>query len=66
MSEISEDIVEHIYYDRGKRDSNCKEKDMQLWHNGYDQGFSDAQEILSKKFEKMIAELIDDQKDKID
>lgn len=66
MSEISEDIVEHIYYDRGKRDSNCKEKDMQLWQNGYDQGFSDAQEILSKKFEKMIAELIDDQKDKID
>lgn len=66
MSEISEGIVEHIYYDRGKRDSNCKEKDMQLWQNGYDQGFSDAQEILSKKFEKMIAELIDDQKDKID
>jgi len=66
VSEISEDIVEHIYYDRGKRDSNCKEKDMQLWQNGYDQGFSDAQEILSKKFEKMIAELIDDQKDKID
>ena len=57
MSEISEDIVEHIYYERGKTDSNCKEKDMQLWQNGYDKGFSDAQEILSKKFEKMILEL---------
>ncbi len=30
---------------------------MQLWQNGYDKGFSDAQEILSKKFEKMILEL---------
>ena len=57
MSEISEDIVEHIYYERGKGKSNCKEKDMQLWQNGYDKGFSDAQEILSKKFEKMILEL---------
>ncbi len=57
MSEISEEITEHIYYERGKRESNCKEKDMQLWQNGYDKGFSDAQEILSKKFEKMILEL---------
>ena len=59
MSEISEEITEHIYYERGKRESNCKEKDMQLWQNGYDKGFSDAQEILSKKFEKMILELTD-------
>lgn len=59
MSEISEEITEHIYYERGKRQSNCKEKDMQLWQNGYDKGFSDAQEILSKKFEKMILELTD-------
>lgn len=66
MSEINEDIIEHIYYERGKRESNCKEKNIQLWQNGYDKGFSDAQEILSKKFEKMIAELIDKQKDKID
>ena len=61
MSEISEDIIEHIYYERGKRESNCKEKNMQLWQNGYNKGFSDAQEILSKKFEKMILELLDEQ-----
>ena len=66
MSEINEDIIEHIYYERGKSESNCKEKNIQLWQNGYDKGFSDAQEILSKKFEKMIAELTDRQKDKID
>ena len=59
MSEISEEITEHIYYERGKRQSHCQEKDMQLWQNGYDKGFSDAQEILSKKFEKMILELTD-------
>ena len=59
MSEISEDIVEHIYYERGKTESNCKEKDMQLWQNGYNKGFSDAQEILSRKFEKIILELSD-------
>jgi len=57
MGEISEDIIEHIYYERGKRDS--KVLDMQLWQNGYDKGFSDAQEILSKKFEKIILELSD-------
>ena len=59
MSEISEEITEHIYYERGKRESNCKEKDMQLWQNGYNKGFSDAQEILSRKFEKIILELSD-------
>ena len=59
MSEISEDIVEHIYYERGKTESNCKEKDMQLRQNGYNKGFSDAQEILSRKFEKIILELSD-------
>lgn len=59
MSEISEDIIEHIYYERGKTESNCKEKDMQLWQNGYNKGFSDAQEILSRKFEKIILELSD-------
>lgn len=59
MSEISEDIVEHIYYERGKTESNCKEKNMQLWQNGYNKGFSDAQEILSRKFEKIILELSD-------
>tara|TARA_Y100000589_G_C26984577_1_gene560038 strand:+ start:324 stop:539 length:216 start_codon:yes stop_codon:yes gene_type:complete len=57
MSEINDEIIEHIYYERGKEELNCKNKDMQLWQNGYDQGFSDAQEILSKKFEKMILEL---------
>ena len=32
---------------------------MRLWQSGYDKGFSDAQEILAKKFEKMISELSD-------
>ncbi len=57
MSEISEQIIEHIYHERGKTESNCKEKNMQLWQNGYNKGFSDAQEILSRKFEKIILEL---------
>jgi hypothetical protein len=66
VSEISEDIIEHIYYERGKSESNCKEKDLQLWQNGYDKGFSDAQEILSVKFEKLISELSAEQKLKDD
>ena len=66
MCEISDEITEHIYYERGKAELNRKEKKVDLWQKGYDKGFEDAQEILSKKFEKMIAELIDKQKDKTD
>jgi len=59
--DADDSIVEHIYYERGKNEckDNCTKKNMRLWQSGYDKGFSDAQEILAKKFEKMISELSD-------
>ena len=66
--DADDSIVEHIYYERGKNEckDNCTKKNMRLWQSGYDKGFSDAQEILAKKFEKMILELSDREQVSID
>jgi len=57
---MDESIVEHIYYERGKNDSknNCTKKDLQLWQDGYDKGFADAQEKLAKLFDKKLSEVL--------
>jgi hypothetical protein len=57
---MDESIVEHIYYERGKSDSkdNSTKKKLQLWQDGYDKGFADAQEKLAKLFDKKLSEIL--------
>ena len=57
---IDESIVEHIYYERGKNDSkNNSKKLLQLWQDGYNKGFADAQEKLAKLFDKKLSEVLE-------
>jgi len=55
---IDESIVEHIYYERGKKDNRTK-KDLQLWQDGYNKGFADAQEKLAKLFDEKLSEVLE-------
>lgn len=57
---MDESIVEHIYYERGKNGSkdNRTKKDLQLWQDGYNKGFADAQEKLAKLFDKKLSEVL--------
>ena len=63
-SKMDETIIEHIYYERGK-DSPSKlnrtKKDVELWQDGYNKGFSDAQEKLAKLFDKKLSEILGNQ-----
>jgi hypothetical protein len=61
---MNEAITEHIYYERGKEESselNRTKKDIDLWQDGYDKGFADAQEKLAKLFDKKLSEILDSQ-----
>jgi len=63
-SKMDETITEHIYYERGKEESsklNRTKKDVELWQDGYNKGFADAQEKLAKLFDKKLSEILDDQ-----
>lgn len=63
-SKMDETITEHIYYERGKEESsklNHTKKDVELWQDGYNKGFADAQEKLAKLFDKKLSEILDDQ-----
>ena len=63
-SEMDEAITEHIYYERGQEESarlNRTKKDVELWQDGYDKGFADAQEKLAKLFDKKLSEILDSQ-----
>ncbi len=61
---MDESITEHIYYERGKEEPpklNHTKKDVELWQNGYNKGFADAQEKLAKLFDKKLSEILDSQ-----
>lgn len=61
---MNETITEHIYYERGKEESsklNRTKKDVDLWQDGYDKGFADAQEKLARLFDKKLSEILDSQ-----
>lgn len=63
-SKMDETIIEHIYYERGKEESsklNRTKKDVELWQDGYNKGFADAQEKLAKLFDKKLSEILDNQ-----
>jgi len=63
-SKMDETITEHIYYERGKEESsklNRTKKDVELWQDGYNKGFADAQEKLAKLFDKKLSEILEDQ-----
>jgi hypothetical protein len=63
-SKMNETITEHIYYERGKEESsklNRTKKDVDLWQDGYDKGFADAQEKLARLFDKKLSEILDSQ-----